>query len=188
MPLCGYLCQYVGWESVFYVTGASGIIWFVLWALLVHDGPGTHPAISQGEREFLQISSTEDINTRRPGKIPWGDIATSVPVWAIIATHVTQSFGYYVLLTELPNYMKNVLGWDLGSKGFLSGLPYLAMWIVSMVASIAVDYTIESKSLSTSTVRKLANSIAAFGPAIALLGEMDYLTACFLADVKPQIL
>ena len=41
---------------------------------------------------------------------------TSPAVWAITATHVSQSFGTYVLLTELPNYMKNILHWDLKSK------------------------------------------------------------------------
>ena len=41
---------------------------------------------------------------------------TSPAVWAITAVHVSQSFGAYVLLTELPNYMKNVLHWDLKSK------------------------------------------------------------------------
>ena len=43
-------------------------------------------------------------------------IIKSPAVWAITATHVTQNFGYYVLLTELPTYMKNVLGWDLKEK------------------------------------------------------------------------
>ena len=43
-------------------------------------------------------------------------IIKSPAVWAITATHVTQNFGYYVLLTELPTYMKNVLGWDLKDK------------------------------------------------------------------------
>ena len=43
-------------------------------------------------------------------------IIKSPAVWAITATHVTQNFGYYVLLTELPTYMKNVLNWDLKNK------------------------------------------------------------------------
>ena len=30
--------------------------------------------------------------------------------------NVSQNFGYYVLLTELPSYMKNVLNYDLKSK------------------------------------------------------------------------
>ena len=92
-------------------------------------------------------------------------------MWAITATHVTQNFGYYVLLTELPNYMKNVLMWDLKSKAFLSGLPYLAMWIVSIFASISVDHIIEKQLMSTSIIRKVANTIATLGPALALLGR-----------------
>ena len=55
MPVCGYLCEYVNWESVFYVFGAIGVVWFLVWALLVHDGPDTHPSISQEEKEFLEV-------------------------------------------------------------------------------------------------------------------------------------
>ena len=40
----------------------------------------------------------------------------SVPVWAIAVAHMTENYGNYVLLTELPNYMKNVLNYDLKSK------------------------------------------------------------------------
>ena len=43
----------------------------------------------------------------------------SVPVWAITCAHVSQAFGVYVLLTELPNYMKNVLDMDLKTKVLL---------------------------------------------------------------------
>ena len=49
----------------------------------------------------------------RPRQIPWRHIALSPPVWAITTAHVTQSFANYVLLTELPNYMNNVLNLDL---------------------------------------------------------------------------
>ena len=52
----------------------------------------------------------------RPRSIPWCGILSSPAVWAIAVAHVTQNFGFYVLLTELPTYLKNVLGWDLKSK------------------------------------------------------------------------
>ena len=39
-----------------------------------------------------------------------------MPVWAIAVAHMTENYGNYVLLTELPNYMKNVLNYDLKSK------------------------------------------------------------------------
>ena len=37
-------------------------------------------------------------------------------MWAIAVAHMTENYGNYVLLTELPNYMKNVLNYDLKSK------------------------------------------------------------------------
>ena len=47
--------QYVGWESVFYVFGSVGVLWFIVWSLLVFDGPDVHPRISHDEREYLQV-------------------------------------------------------------------------------------------------------------------------------------
>lgn len=47
--------QYVGWESVFYVFGSLGVLWFLAWSLLVFDGPDVHPRISHDEREYLQV-------------------------------------------------------------------------------------------------------------------------------------
>lgn len=108
----------------------------------------------------------------KPKSIPWKNIVTSPPILAITASHVTWVFGFYILLTELPNYMKNVLEFDLKSKAFLSGLPYLAMWIVSILSSILVDFFIGRKIFSTSVARKIANTISTMGPALALFGRI----------------
>ena len=51
-PITG---QYVGWESVFYVFGSLGVLWFLAWSLVVYDGPDVHPRISCDEREYLQV-------------------------------------------------------------------------------------------------------------------------------------
>ena len=91
--------QYVGWESVFYVFGSLGVLWFLAWSLLVFDGPDVHPRISYDEREYLQ-SFLNDSQEEKPRSIPWKQIATSAPVWAITATHVTQNFGNYNVITN----------------------------------------------------------------------------------------
>jgi len=169
MPASGYLCDFVSWQSVFYVFGALGVLWFVAWCFLVFDGPEVHPMISEGEKAFIQSSLIES-ETGKPTSIPWLDIATSPAVWAITATHVTQNFGFYVLLTELPTYMKNILYFDMKHNALLAGLPYLVMWLVSMTSSILIDYLIAKNYLPTTMARKIANSVATVGPALALLG------------------
>ena len=45
--------------------------------------------------------------------VPWGRIFTSIPVWALVITHMAQNWGFYTLLTELPTYMKNILHFDM---------------------------------------------------------------------------
>ena len=55
MPASSYLCEYLGWQSVFYVFGALGCLWFIFWAILVHDGPERHPNIKLKEKIFLQV-------------------------------------------------------------------------------------------------------------------------------------
>ena len=60
-------------------------------------------------------------------------IFSSPAVWAITAVHVSQSFGAYVLLTELPNYMKNVLHWDLKNKVMVVMVVMVVMEVMEMV-------------------------------------------------------
>ena len=45
------------------------------------------------------------------------------------------------------------------------------MWLVSIVGSITVDTIIERRILPTTVIRKIANTIATMGPALALLGK-----------------
>jgi len=47
LPLSGVLARELGWEWVFYASGILGLIWFVFWALLIHDGPDVHPYINE---------------------------------------------------------------------------------------------------------------------------------------------
>ena len=61
LPLSGFLCETLGWESVFYVFGALGVLWFIVWVLLVSNGPEVHPRISVEEREYLKVRSQSDV-------------------------------------------------------------------------------------------------------------------------------
>ena len=116
----GYICDAFGWQWVFYIFGAIGCAWFVVWCVVAYDGPDVHPWIGDPEKAYIQ-SALIECETSRPSRIPWVAIATSPAVWAITCTHVTQNFGYYVLLTELPSYMKNILHFDMKSNAVLSG-------------------------------------------------------------------
>ena len=50
LPIGGLLCQYVSWDSVFYVFGVLGIVWFALWMYLVSNSPATCRFIKSEEK------------------------------------------------------------------------------------------------------------------------------------------
>jgi hypothetical protein len=45
--------------------------------------------------------------------VPWKDILTSVPFWALLFTHTLNNFGWYMLLVELPMFMSTGLGFNI---------------------------------------------------------------------------
>lgn len=57
--MCGYLIAMFGWESVYYVTGGMGFVWYVAWMLLVYDTPAEHPTISVKERAYIENCITK---------------------------------------------------------------------------------------------------------------------------------
>lgn len=54
-------------------------------------------------------------------------------------------------------------------NGTLSSLPYLAMWIFSIVISWVADWMISSDRFNHTYTRKIINSIGQYGPAVCLI-------------------
>jgi len=65
---CGYLIATTGWESVFYVSGALGLLWIICWKLLVYDTPAEHPTISNRERTNIENCISGVISQRGRSK------------------------------------------------------------------------------------------------------------------------
>ncbi|XP_076177673.1 major facilitator superfamily transporter 9 [Ptiloglossa arizonensis] len=156
MPVAGLMAEHLGWSSIFYVFGAAGLVWFFFWWIIVKDKPDDDPYISEAELEYIKSSLG---NSQKEEKIchPWKAIMTSPPVWAIIAAHFSENWGFYTMLTQLPTFMSDVLDFKLDKTGYLSALPYLAMSFVVPFSGHLADYLRMKKILTTTQVRKLFN-------------------------------
>ncbi|XP_046680594.1 putative inorganic phosphate cotransporter isoform X1 [Homalodisca vitripennis] len=158
-----------GWPSIFYSTGLCGVLWAVAWLFLGANSPDTHPSISDSEREYIKaalVSSSDQSSTMRT---PWRDIVTSVPLWALLIAHLGQNWGFWMLLTMLPNYLSHVLGFNIKSNGLFSSIPYMVMWSLTIVFSWIADYINEKRLLPLNVSRKMWNTIAHWGGAAALV-------------------
>ncbi|XP_067010645.2 putative inorganic phosphate cotransporter isoform X2 [Anabrus simplex] len=171
MPLSGLLSEYGfdgGWPSIFYVFGAVGTIWSLAFLVMVYEDPDVHPRIPEDEKKYITNSVWGAAGVSSP-PVPWKSILKSLPFWSILIAHIGQNYGYETLMTELPTFMKQVLLFDIKQNGTLSALPYLAMWLFSIVASHIADWMISSQRFTHTVTRKIINSVGQFGPAIALV-------------------
>lgn len=82
---------------------------------------------------------------------------------ALILVHSSHNWGFWTLLTEMPSYMKGVLGFNIKENALLSALPYFVMMLLSFILSPLADYMNNKKVMTVVTSRKLFNSIGKFG-------------------------
>ncbi|XP_060517094.1 uncharacterized protein LOC132696344 [Cylas formicarius] len=156
MPACAYLADAMGWESVFYICGASGVLWFISWVIFISESPESDRYISSDELVFIQ-NSLSSAPVKSIGPVPWKAILTSKAVWAIVISHCGENWGFYTLLTQLPKYLKDIYDYDLGKSGFLSALPYLVMAILIQFSGQWADWFLVKGILTTTQVRKIFN-------------------------------
>ncbi|XP_063701161.1 vesicular glutamate transporter 1-like [Culicoides brevitarsis] len=155
MPLSGILGEQLGWESIFYVFGALGVLWYVFWLLLIQESPEKDTRITEEEKNYILKTLGAQRKTVPP--TPWRKIWTSTAVWAIIFAHFSENWGYYTLLTQLPTFLNDVIGFDLTKAGFTSSLPYLTMGVLLAPTGYLADLLITKNILSVTNVRRIFN-------------------------------
>ncbi|KAG5678082.1 hypothetical protein PVAND_007784 [Polypedilum vanderplanki] len=167
MPASGLLAATYGWESVFYVFGAIGCLWLVLWMIIVRRSPEEDPFISEEEKNYIvkKLGRREDIKINPP----WKEIFKSPAVWAIVASHCAENWGFYTLLTQLPTFLSDVFNFQLQKTGFLSAVPYLTMGILLGVSGYLADWCQIKGYLTTTQVRRYFNCLAFLAQTIFML-------------------
>ncbi|KAJ3656539.1 hypothetical protein Zmor_015610 [Zophobas morio] len=168
MSLSAFLAEKLGWPSIFYVFGSTSIIWFIIWIRFVSETPAEDPRISKSELDYIS-QSLGSVETEHMTTQPWKDIFTTLPVWAIIVCNFTDDWGFYTILTQLPTYLKDMFGYDLGQIGFLSCLPYIATPIVITLSGQLADWLRKTEIFTTTQVRKIFTSVACVTQAFLLI-------------------
>ncbi|XP_063365902.1 sialin [Cydia amplana] len=172
MPICGFLIAHLGWESSFYFTGIIGVMWSLAWFAVVYDSPAEHPRISDTERNYLLKVLPLDENAKKGHMpVPWCQMLTSPPVWAIIITHACSVFGYFTVVNQLPTYIESILHYSIKHNGLLSSLPYLGKYLCALASSVLADSLRRSGRLSTTSARKLFTGFAVGLPGVLMVAQ-----------------
>jgi ACS family hexuronate transporter-like MFS transporter len=139
-PVIVGLTTYLGhWQPTFFVTGALGFIWLILW-LLIYEKPERHKWLT--DEEYRLIRSDDDAQEPVPPpeatiatdvrsvpedtSIGWLKLLTYKQTWAIVLARFFVDPVWWLYITWLPLFLFQVHGFNLKEIGLFAWVPYAA--------------------------------------------------------------
>lgn len=168
----GWIVKSWGWESVFYLFGAVGIVWCTWWFLRAHDRPEDDARMSAEERALMAAHATEADVPRGPVDVPWRFLLTHKAVWALITNHFCSNWVLYMLLAWLPSYFHSVLHFDLVKAGLMSAAPWLSMFVFGNLGGLVADRLIQG-GVDLTLIRKSMQLAGLLGAATCMLSVQN---------------
>uniref|UniRef100_A0A1B6CNH3 Major facilitator superfamily (MFS) profile domain-containing protein n=1 Tax=Clastoptera arizonana TaxID=38151 RepID=A0A1B6CNH3_9HEMI len=158
-----------GWEPAFYIYGGMMVAWCIAFQIVGYSNPQDHPFITDREQTKIEESIAKQ-SKKKPTKIPFRKMFTSLPVIAFILINFGHSWLVFFVGVQIPIYMKTVLNFDIKASGIVSALPYLGMWLSGICVGIVSDYLIAHEITSVTLNRRVFGILSNFLPVPFLIG------------------
>ena len=130
-PALAIVVAACGWKAAFLALGALGLVWSVVWLVVGKDGPYS---VSRA-RERAQASS----GTGKVARVAFWRIAIRPTFWGG-SLGMLAIYGFVaVVLTWLPSYFEQGLGFSRLNSGFLFALPSITGVGALLFSSIVSD-------------------------------------------------
>jgi MFS family permease len=130
------------WRHIFWVFGALGLLWSVLFYFWFRDRPEQKSSVNQAELALIYAGETAHADGHR--NIPWRRMLRSPNLWALCLMYFCASYGWYFNITWLPGFLKDQHGVTAETRGFwttsfMTGAPLLFGSTACLVGGLLTD-------------------------------------------------
>jgi MFS family permease len=141
----------VHWRHIFWVFGAIGVVWCLLFAWWYRERPELNPNVNQAELALIQRGEEHGAAT----SIPWRRIFTNANLWVLCAMYFCAAYGWYFNITYLPGYLRDYFPDDFGPAtrekwtsewwtfSLMAGAPLLLGSIACLAGGVLSDFFIK---------------------------------------------
>jgi ACS family glucarate transporter-like MFS transporter len=160
-PLMGWLVHTYGWQSVFYVMGALGIVMAFVWQKTIY-GPKDHPRVNAAEMAYIEAGGAlVDLESRQPvAATPklatWPIIKQLLGNRMLLGVYIGQyciTTLTYFFLTWFPVYLVTERHMTILKAGFVAALPAVAGFLGGILGGFVSDRMLKA-GYSLSAARK----------------------------------
>jgi MFS transporter, ACS family, glucarate transporter len=124
----------IGWRGALIAFGVLGMLWSVVFWILVRDRPDLHKKTNAAERDYC---GTAPVDTQTA--FPWREILASRNMWLFGLMQFGINMGWAFLITKLPDMLVERHGVGPEEKGALAALPAWLSCIGLILGGIATD-------------------------------------------------
>ncbi|CAM4227134.1 MFS transporter [Bacillus manliponensis] len=127
-PVAVMLLSITSWKMMFFILGAIGIVWAIIWYFTFTSMPEDHPKVSK--EELAEIRSSEgalqSVETKKDVKRePWYAFF-KVPTFVLVTlTYFCFQYINFLILTWTPKYLQDVFHFELYSLWYLGMIPWI---------------------------------------------------------------
>ena len=131
---------YLGWRAAFYILGAVGVIWSVVWYLFYRNQPKEMRGISLDEIEEAPVTHMQ-VSTQKVS-IPWKSLLGSKQFWLILSMYFFYAFGSWFFFSWFPTFMELGRGFEKDQLTYAIAVPF----VMSMIGNISGGYLTDKLS------------------------------------------
>jgi len=160
-PLVAFIVQTLGWRWVFFITGAVGFIWAVIWLIFYHP-PARSRFVSTEEREFILASQVAAVGgpSQAAARIPWFKLFTYRQVLGLMGAKFLTDSAWYFFIFWLPKYLGDVRHLNIKEIGYFAWIPFAFSGVGSLSGGWLSGYLIR-RNVSLDHARKVALGFSA---------------------------
>jgi len=145
-PLIAGILAISGWRSIFFITGAIGVLWTVWW----HRSYFVPPA-------FEDPNEPSGFRSQPPS---WFSLLRIRETWGLVLPKFLSDGAWYFYLFWLPKYLYDARGFDIKSVGKLAWIPYAAAGLGCLVGGSFSSYLVHRR-VGLGAARKWALGLSA---------------------------
>jgi ACS family hexuronate transporter-like MFS transporter len=149
VPIVSTITIYLGWRAAFVVTGALGLVWVAVWALVYH-APTRHPRLSEAERALILGGQPTGV---APPPVSVRQLLAMRETWGCILARVMTDPISYFLAFWVPQYLQDEAGFSLATMAKVGWIPFVALALGNLAAG-AIPRALQGRGWSLDRSRK----------------------------------
>jgi ACS family D-galactonate transporter-like MFS transporter len=157
-PILALVQKKMGWNSLFFLTGVTGVAWAAIWYWRYRD-PAESPRMNDVELKYIQTGGglANRSAATAAQKFCFADLLKVLSyrkLWGIYIGQIAVNSTIWFFLTWFPTYLVKYRHMNFIKAGFLGSLPYLAAFCGILFSGFVSDFMMR-RGLSATTARKI---------------------------------